>query len=63
MFVLYLFCKRIGMDYERALFGMKIFEARYLARMFRMSQTLVKVTLQANMIDDELVKVHKTIYF
>ena len=49
--------KRIGMDYERALFGMKIFEARYLARMFRTSQTLIKVSLQANMIDDELVKV------
>eukprot|EP00929_Paragymnodinium_shiwhaense_P117965 TRINITY_DN8946_c0_g2_i1.p1 TRINITY_DN8946_c0_g2~~TRINITY_DN8946_c0_g2_i1.p1 ORF type:complete len:556 (-),score=182.22 TRINITY_DN8946_c0_g2_i1:185-1852(-) len=49
--------RRLGMDYERAMFGMKISDAQYLARNIRVSQTLVSLALPCNMIDDELVKV------
>mmetsp|Transcript_101357 Transcript_101357/g.180170 ORF Transcript_101357/g.180170 Transcript_101357/m.180170 type:complete len:509 (+) Transcript_101357:85-1611(+) len=49
--------RRLGMDYERAMFGMKISDAQYLARDIRVSQTLVSLSLPCNMIDDELVKV------
>jgi len=49
--------KRLGMDYERAEFGMKISDSQILARNFCVSQTLVSVALQCNMIDDELVKI------
>jgi len=49
--------RRLGMDYERAMFGMKISDAQYLARNVRVSQTLVSLSLPCNMIDDELVKV------
>jgi len=49
--------RRLGMDYERAMFGMKISDAQYLARDIRVSQTLVSLCLPCNMIDDELVKV------
>merc|ERR1719263_358270 len=49
--------KRLGMDYDRAEFGMKISDAQILARNFCVSQTLVSVALQCNMIDDELVKI------
>mmetsp|Transcript_55057 Transcript_55057/g.101915 ORF Transcript_55057/g.101915 Transcript_55057/m.101915 type:complete len:520 (+) Transcript_55057:80-1639(+) len=48
--------RRLGMDYERAMFGMKISDAQYLARNIRVSQTLVSLSLPCNMIDDELVK-------
>lgn len=47
----------LGMDYERAMFGMKIADAQALARHARISQTLVSLALPCNMIDDELVKV------
>lgn len=49
--------RRLGMDYERAMFGMKISDAQYLARNIRVSQTMVSLSLPCNMIDDELVKV------
>jgi hypothetical protein len=49
--------KRLGMNYERAEFGMKISDAQVLARNFCVCQTLVSVSLQCNMIDDELVKI------
>merc|ERR1719199_1526405 len=49
--------KRLGMDYERAMFGMKISDGQYLARNIRVSQTLVSLSLPCNMVDDELVKV------
>jgi len=49
--------RRLGMDYERAMFGMKISDAQYLARNIRVSQTLVSLFLPCNMVDDELVKV------
>jgi len=49
--------RRLGMDYERAMFGMKISDAQYLARNVRVSQTLVSLSLPCNMVDDELVKV------
>lgn len=49
--------KRLGMEYERGLFGMKIVDAQYLVRYIRCCQTLVKLALPCNMIDDELVKI------
>lgn len=49
--------RRLGMEYERAMFGMKISDAQWLARDLRVSQTLVSLALPCNMIDDELVKV------
>eukprot|EP00401_Gymnodinium_catenatum_P004403 CAMPEP_0117535500 /NCGR_PEP_ID=MMETSP0784-20121206/40966_1 /TAXON_ID=39447 /ORGANISM="" /LENGTH=543 /DNA_ID=CAMNT_0005332027 /DNA_START=21 /DNA_END=1652 /DNA_ORIENTATION=+ len=49
--------RRLRMDYERAMFGMKISDAQYLARNVRVSQTLVSLSLPCNMIDDELVKI------
>mmetsp|Transcript_43593 Transcript_43593/g.93346 ORF Transcript_43593/g.93346 Transcript_43593/m.93346 type:complete len:535 (-) Transcript_43593:15-1619(-) len=49
--------RRLGMDYERAMFGMKVSDAQYLARNIRVSQTLVSLALPCNTIDDELVKV------
>lgn len=49
--------RRLGMDYERAMFGMKLSDAQYLARNVRVSQTLVSLSLPCNMVDDELVKV------
>merc|ERR1719199_88664 len=49
--------RRLGMDYERAMFGMKISDAQYLARNLRVSQTMVSLSLPCNMVDDELVKV------
>jgi len=49
--------RRLGMDYERSMFGMKISDSQYLARNIRVSQTLVSLSLPCNMIDDELVKV------
>jgi hypothetical protein len=49
--------RRLGMEYERAMFGMKISDAQWLARNIRVSQTLCSLSLPCNMIDDELVKV------
>mmetsp|Transcript_114887 Transcript_114887/g.245276 ORF Transcript_114887/g.245276 Transcript_114887/m.245276 type:complete len:527 (-) Transcript_114887:38-1618(-) len=49
--------RRLGMDYERAMFGMKISDAQFLSRYIRVSQTLVSLSVPCNMIDDELVKV------
>ncbi|CAD7964067.1 unnamed protein product [Amoebophrya sp. A120] len=49
--------KRLGMEYERGLFGMKIVDAQYLVRYVRCCQTLVKLSLPCNMIDDELAKI------
>lgn len=48
---------RLGMDYDRTLFGMKISDARNLSRNLRVQQTLVILSLPCNMIDDELIKV------
>eukprot|EP00392_Amoebophrya_sp_AT5.2_P011011 g11086.t1 len=45
--------KRLGMEYERGLFGMKIVDAQYA----RCCQTLIKLSLPCNMIDDELTKI------
>jgi hypothetical protein len=49
--------RHLGMEYERAMFGMKISDAQWLARNIRVSQTLCSLSLPCNMIDDELVKV------
>jgi len=49
--------RHLGMDYERAMFGMKIADAQALARHLRISQTLASLSLPCNLIDDELCKV------
>lgn len=49
--------RHLGMNYERAMFGMKIADAQALARHCRISQTLTSLSLPSNMIDDELCKV------
>ncbi|CAD7958994.1 unnamed protein product [Amoebophrya sp. A25] len=49
--------KRLGMEYERGLFGMKIVDAQYLVRYIRCCQTLIKLSLPCNMLDDELAKI------
>jgi hypothetical protein len=52
--------KKIGMNYERMLFGMKISDATSLAKIFDHSDTLTTVVLSGNMIDDDLLRMLMT---
>jgi hypothetical protein len=52
--------KKIGMNYERMLFGMKISDATSLAKIFDCSDTLTTVILSGNMIDDDLLRMLMT---
>jgi Ran GTPase-activating protein (RanGAP) involved in mRNA processing and transport len=47
---------KIGMNYERMLFGMKIADATALAKAFSRSSTLTTVILTGNLIDDDLLR-------
>ena len=51
---------KIGMQYERMLFGMKISDATALAKTFDSTDTLTTVVLQSNMIDDDLLRMLMT---
>lgn len=51
---------KIGMNYERMLFGMKISDATNLAKLFESSPTLSTLILSGNMIDDDLLRVLMT---
>lgn len=51
---------KIGMNYERMLFGMKISDATNLAKLFESTQTLSTLILAGNMIDDDLLRVLMT---
>lgn len=47
---------KIGMNYERMLFGMKIADATALAKAFYRADTLTTILLTGNMIDDDLLR-------
>ncbi|KAF4686953.1 T-complex-associated testis-expressed protein 1 [Perkinsus olseni] len=49
--------RKLGMAYDRALFGMKINDATNLSRALRFTQTLHSLSLPHNLIDDELTKI------
>ncbi|KAF4666868.1 T-complex-associated testis-expressed protein 1 [Perkinsus chesapeaki] len=48
--------RKLGMQYDRALFGMKLEDAINLSRGVKLTQTLHKLALPHNLIDDELIK-------
>ena len=52
--------KKIGMNYERMLFGMKISDATSLAKIFDCTETLTTVVLAGNLIDDDLLRMLMT---
>lgn len=52
--------KKIGMNYERMLFGMKISDATSLAKIFDQTQTLTTVIMAGNLIDDDLLRMLMT---
>ena len=47
---------KIGMNYERMLFGMKIADATSLAKAFNRADNLTTIMLMGNMIDDDLLR-------
>lgn len=47
---------KIGMNYERMLFGMKIADATALAKAFNRADNLTTIMLMGNMIDDDLLR-------
>lgn len=49
--------KHVGMEYDRQLFGMKMSDARVFSECLRATQSLVKLSLPCNLIDDDLVKI------
>jgi len=51
---------KIGMSYERMLFGMKISDATGLAKCFDRTETLTSVVLSGNLIDDDLLRMLMT---
>lgn len=51
---------KIGMQYERMLFGMKISDATALAKTFDATDSLTTVIMQSNMIDDDLLRMLMT---
>lgn len=52
--------KKVGMNYERMLFGMKISDATSLAKIFNQTETLTTVILSGNLIDDDLLRMLMT---
>lgn len=52
--------KKIGMNYERMLFGMKISDATSLAKVFAQAETLTTVIMSGNLIDDDLLRMLMT---
>ncbi len=51
---------KIGMNYERMLFGMKISDATSLAKAFVRTDTLATLLMAGNMIDDDLLRMLMT---
>ena len=49
--------KHVGMEYDRQLFGMKMSDARIFSECLRTTQSLVKLALPCNLIDDDLVSI------
>lgn len=52
--------RKIGMKYERSLFGMKISDAMSLAKCVKATDTLTSLVLPCNMIDDDLLRMLMT---
>lgn len=52
--------KKIGMNYERMLFGMKISDATSLAKIFEQTDTIATLILSGNLIDDDLLRMLMT---
>lgn len=52
--------RKIGMKYDRMLFGMKISDAHYLAKTIITSENLTTLALQSNLIDDDLLRMLMT---
>ena len=52
--------RKIGMKYDRSLFGMKISDAMSLAKCVRATETLTTLVLPCNMIDDDLLRMLMT---
>jgi len=47
--------RKLGMDYDKALFGMQVHDAHSLAHLFAKTRTLTKVILSENLLSDETV--------
>lgn len=52
--------RHIGMKYERALFGLKIADARSLAKAVKQTETLTVLSLPQNLMDDDLLRMLMT---
>lgn len=52
--------KKIGMNYERMLFGMKISDATSFAKIFEQTDTIATLILSGNLIDDDLLRMLMT---
>jgi len=52
--------KKIGMKYDRMLFGMKISDASSLAKSVKSSLNLTSITFSSNLIDDDLLRMLMT---
>jgi hypothetical protein len=52
--------KKVGMNYERMLFGMKISDTTSLAKIFHQTETLTTVIMAGNLIDDDLLRMLMT---
>ncbi|KAJ1457604.1 hypothetical protein M885DRAFT_562949 [Pelagophyceae sp. CCMP2097] len=52
--------KKIGMKYDRFLFGMKTSDANCLAKGFVVAENLTTLVLQSNLIDDDLLRMLMT---
>ncbi len=48
--------QNVGMNYDRALFGMKLSDCRSLARALEWTETLTYLNLSSNLLDDDKVK-------
>lgn len=48
--------RSVGMDYDRALFGMKLSDCRSLARCLEYCETLVRLDLSGNLLDDDKLR-------
>ncbi|GBG29436.1 T-complex-associated testis-expressed protein 1 [Hondaea fermentalgiana] len=52
--------RRVGMQYERSLFGMRMSDAGSLARAIKASSTLTTICLPCNLVDDDMVQMLMT---
>ena len=48
--------KQVGMRYDRALLGMKVFDAMGIAKCLKATSTLTSLALPCNVIDDDLLR-------